>query len=96
MAETTGAAWGGKELRIGVTRQKILLLCGSAGDVARSVVSSVGEIVPIRTSRAAASILKLLVEIAVHVGLDLNDACLRKLALNQEKYPLQLCEHNVR
>lgn len=97
MSEGTEATVADPEpIRVQSTRQKILLLCSKAGDIARSLVISEGEYIQRDISAPVVDIVRLLVEVAILMNIDLNDACLRKLKLNHAKYPLRLCGKEVR
>ncbi len=73
-------------------RRRVLLLCSSAGDIASLVARQEEDEV---ADKRLVSVFKYLVDVALLLGIDLTDACLQKLSLNDRKYPVELCGKEV-
>lgn len=78
---------------VGGARTGMLMLFAAAGNLAASVEMTGCGKSAFRT--ATVSIVQHALDVAIYLGIDLHNACLSKMSLNEKKYPPALCGKKV-
>lgn len=76
-------------------RTSMLLLCAAAGGMA-GTVASVGIRKGVVLASAITAIVEHALDVSILLGINLHEMCLKKMLLNDAKYPPGMCGKEVR